>query len=64
MTRQEFIDQYLVRSRMEAYRTITGYRIGNQERIAVKCACGDELCPGWAMVPPDAVEAYRALYGD
>lgn len=46
MTKDEFIDAYCQRSKVPRERLMA--RI-----VALPCACGDESCEGWAMVPND-----------
>lgn len=55
MTRDEFIDEYLARPRWSRYRTEMGFCIPgvSPPRVALPCNCGEEVCPGWAMVPDD-----------
>lgn len=51
MTRDEFIDGYMQRSKIDPkYRTATGFDTPGWPRIALPCACGDPSCNGWAMV--------------
>ena len=51
MTKDEFIDGYMVRSKLpREYRTPDGFHIpGNTARIAKPCNCGVEGCTGWQM---------------
>lgn len=62
MTREEFIDGFTSRSKLEQYRTPTGYKIGSREYLALACACGNDLCEGWAMVNAAEVDTHEQLY--
>ena len=64
MTRDEFIDGYLARSGLgeEATRLPTGYAIGDLVTYALPCACGDDVCGGWAMVSAESVGVHFELY--
>jgi len=54
MTRDQFIEGYLTRSGLPmSAKTKDGFRIGDREYVALPCACGDEMCDGWAKVAND-----------
>ena len=57
MTQQEFISGYVERSGVSVELLMA-------RRVALPCACGEDGCEGWAMVPndPDSVETHNALY--
>lgn len=62
MTRDEFIDGYLKRSRLDpALRLPDGYRAGTRRYFTLPCECGDALCDGWAMVP--AASVFSIVHG-
>lgn len=44
MTREEFIQGYCERSKIDRERLFKSRRV-------IPCDCGDESCRGWAMVP-------------
>lgn len=51
MTKDEFIDGYMQRSRIDPkYRTDTGYEINGRKELAVKCDCDYDGCKGFAMI--------------
>lgn len=52
MTKDEFIDGYMVRSGIDPkFRLDDGYRLpGDVRWYAVKCDCKEDTCKGWAMV--------------
>ncbi len=52
MTRDEFIDGYMERSKIPAsWRSGDGYVLeGHPGYVALPCACGEDGCNGWAMV--------------
>jgi hypothetical protein len=59
MIRDEFIQNYMSRSKISDYR-VDGERVywGGRDRftLALPCRCGEEGCEGWAMVPPSGRE--------
>jgi hypothetical protein len=67
MTKDEFIDIYMERSRLNpVYRTQDGFKIGDHPgNVALPCFCGDPICDGWAMVSnyPDSIETHKQFYG-
>jgi hypothetical protein len=64
VTREQFIEQYMERAELSvAYRRSDGYQIGSHRRVAVPCACGEDICTGWAMIPADDVDNYVIHYG-
>lgn len=64
MTRAEFIAAYAARSGPNVEITEDGIRVGSRRRVALRCACGEEACQGWAMVndDPEAIADHMALY--
>jgi hypothetical protein len=63
MTREEFIDGYLARSAPKGVvRIKEGFWIGTHRKIALPCACGDEICEGWAMVSDQGIHDHLTLY--
>lgn len=63
MTREEFIKAYAERSGLSAkYASIGIMDIGDQTQVALPCACGDEMCEGWAMVGASGVPSHLNLY--
>jgi hypothetical protein len=52
MTRDEFIDGYMRRSGLPVeYRTPDGFVVpGSMRKVALPCACGEDVCEGWAMI--------------
>ncbi len=64
MTRDEFIDGYMARSKLKpSYRTEDGFRITDcPRRYALPCACGEEICDGWAMVSEEGREDHELFY--
>ncbi len=63
MTRNEFIEGYMRRSDLDlTYRTDDGFRIDGYRCYALPCACGEDMCEGWAMVSEEAVETHNLLY--
>ena len=60
MTKDEFIDGYVERSNISAYRTDYGFFLpGSQPTYAKVCHCEEEGCLGWAMIPKDGLEWHR-----
>lgn len=58
MTRDEFIDGYLQRSKLnDAVRTEDGFTGPGYKRVALPCDCGEDYCEGWAMISDDRLEA-------
>jgi hypothetical protein len=56
LTRDQFIDAYMARSNIDpALRTKDGFRRGKRRCRALPCACGDEICQGWAMIGPYSI---------
>jgi hypothetical protein len=63
MTREEFIDKYLKGSNLEEYRTADGYHIPKTlARHAVPCACGEDICEGWAMISDEEIEHHLQFH--
>jgi hypothetical protein len=56
MTRDEFIESYCQRS------GITREFLLNWRKV-LPCYCGNELCKGWATVPPDLVDFHMMTCG-
>ena len=58
MTREDFVEGYMSRSKKMPY-TLDGesvvyemnYGAGPWVQYALECACGEDGCEGWAMVP-------------
>lgn len=59
MTKDEFIDGYILRSGLigQKVRTEYGFILSGAKHIAKPCDCGDEMCDGWQMAYEDRVEA-------
>lgn len=57
MGKEEFIKHYCERSGVT-------WEWLKQYKDALPCACGDEICDGWAMVSKDddAIRAHMELY--
>lgn len=54
MTRDEFIDGYMARSGLSmSHRLPDGFEVEGWRQVAVPCDCGEDICEGWAMLPPD-----------
>lgn len=53
MTREEFVDGYMARSGVKDWQ-LEGeiVHFAGAERYVLPCRCDDEMCEGWAMVPP------------
>ncbi len=52
ITRDDFIDAYMERAGMSVVcRTEDGFVLGDRRRVALFCACGHDICEGWAMIP-------------
>lgn len=66
MTRAEFIHGYIARSKLEvkAEALDDGFLIAGRKRLALPCACGEDICEGWAMVSdvPEDVKTHMELY--
>ena len=65
MTREQFIDEYLQRSGIDASHKIpTGFRFGAREYLALPCACGADGCEGWATVlnTPEDIATHNLLF--
>lgn len=69
MTKDEFIDGYVARTnechhKPAAVRTAEGFQMGSYRYRAMRCACGDRSCDGWAMVKdsPEAIALQDMLY--
>lgn len=63
MTRDEFIDGYMARSKLSPdLRTSVGYTFKNFVYEALPCACGDSSCDGWAMVSTELKDTHMQLY--
>ena len=66
MTRDEFIDSYMKRSGIpQERRTPNGFSVTNHPgRVALRCACGQDECEGWAMVRDEQedIDTHRELY--
>ena len=61
MTRDEFIDGYMERSKIpREYRTEDGFRFpdlpSRYAQHALPCACDAEECEGWAMIGEEMIE--------
>lgn len=65
MTEEEFIAEYMARSRLGAhYRTPRGFQVpGCEERVARPCACGEPECDGWTMIPAGSADEHDLFYG-
>lgn len=66
MTRKEFIDAYMARSKIpEECRTDDGFVRDGFRRVALPCHCDSEGCEGWAMIrdDPEDIELHTRLYG-
>ena len=62
MTRTEFIEKAALKCGVEApFANLGFFQIGDHYRIVMPCACGDEICEGWAMVGPDSVDSHLML---
>jgi hypothetical protein len=62
MTRDEFIDRWhanMVRQTGGLTREPYGVLWEGQKFFALPCACGEEGCEGWAMVPDILVETHN-----
>lgn len=57
MTAEEFEAVYAERS------GVTVEWLRTHGRVVVPCACGDEICEGWASVPADAADDWQILHG-
>jgi hypothetical protein len=78
MTRTEFIRSYAKRSGLSGEWSDIGLiEIGGKTQFALPCACGEDICEGWAMVTPDSAlhhlffctpeplrQAYAAIVGE
>ncbi len=54
MTKDEFIDGYVKRSKLTNARTPDGFTLGESRYEAVICHCNAEgICTGWAMINVD-----------
>jgi hypothetical protein len=67
MTREEFIESYVERSRVHypsIQKTEDGFVLGSRRRIALPCNCGDDECKGWAMVSSEQedIDTHMQLY--
>jgi hypothetical protein len=54
MTREEFVQGYMARSKMTGWR-LEGDLVHiseNWKMYALPCRCGEDGCEGWAMVTP------------
>lgn len=61
MTRDEFIDGYMERSKIEpAKRTSHGMNLDGYRLTAMPCACGESDCEGWAMISDE--QAHHHLF--
>jgi len=60
MTRDEFITAYKIPSAVE--RTTTGFKIDGFERVALPCACGEDICNGWAMVSSEMIDDHMLFF--
>ena len=57
MTRTEFVKGYAKRSKLsDRWAAIGIVDIAGICRIALPCACGSEVCPGWAMLSADGID--------
>ncbi len=64
MTRDEFINGYMKRSKIPvSCRTADGFKRGGFRRYALPCACGDASCEGWAMISEEGREDHERFYG-
>jgi hypothetical protein len=64
MTREEFILGYCERSKISVtpYMVHLGYvKTGILVLMALPCACGDDICEGWAMVNPEMLDTHMAF---
>lgn len=64
MTRDEFIDGYMERSKLRPeMRAPYGYVWPDGKKVyALPCACGDDICEGWAMISGEYVEDHNKFY--
>lgn len=62
MTKDEFIDVYLSRSELTLYRTSDGFEIDGLRSVALPCACGEDSCEGWAMIPDNSWNIRNHLF--
>lgn len=65
MTRDEFVRAYAERSNVpdaKAYPALGYIDFGVCVRIALPCACGDEICEGWSMVGIEQVLHHLEFY--
>ena len=56
MTQSEFIKIYCKNS------NITEKRLNDLGQFAIKCECGDEDCPRWAMISKENIKSHIDLY--
>jgi hypothetical protein len=66
MTRAEFIAGYVERSGLRKEATILGdgFIVAGRKFLALPCACGEDVCQGWAKVSNTAedIEDHMRLY--
>lgn len=59
MTRTEFIQGYAERSGLDAsFAGIGLLPVGSKTLVALPCACGEDDCPGWAMLSADSIDSH------
>lgn len=58
MTREKFIENYVMASRLAA-------EFASGDVVVLPCNCGRSWCHGWAIVPNDYanIEMHNLLYG-
>lgn len=65
LTRDEFIERYLIRSDLPlSYKVDGGFDFDGRRYLALPCACGDDMCEGWAKVrdDPEEIATHMRLY--
>ena len=62
--RGRFIQSYLSRSGIlgKAALTEDGFEFGGHRHWALRCACGEDGCAGWAMVSAEGLSHHMKFY--
>lgn len=57
MTKEQFIETYCQRSNIS-------WDVLSKTKVVLPCACGDEICEGWVMLPNEqpVIETHSRLY--
>lgn len=63
LTRDDYLNDAMMRFKWVRYRTETGFQCGSRYWIAMRCGCAASECRGWATVPDDKVSEHFYHYG-